>query len=68
MLCRTVARTFSVRGFYVCARGLDIPKIDKTPLIYNYISIWRAKPTEALRGDGTVLMFAETAEYQIKIN
>jgi len=32
---RIVARKFLTGGLYVCARGLDVVKIDKTPLIWS---------------------------------
>jgi len=58
------------RGLFVCAGGLDIIKLTKTPLKLFHVSIWgawsfvweglsRPKPP---RGDGTVTLSPTTAE------
>jgi len=42
VLDRTVARKFSIGGLCSSARGLDITKLTKIPLIYSVsLSIWR---------------------------
>ena len=57
-LCRTVARKFSIRGFAilrgglcVCAGGLDIIKLTKTPLIYSVSRLNFGGLELCLRGD-----------------
>jgi len=61
---RTVARKPLIRELYVCAGGLDIESLIKTPLIcsVSYFNLGGlgalfegTKPTKTLRGDGTVL-------------
>jgi len=70
--CRTVVRKFSIGGLcssawglFVCARGLDIIELTKTPLIYSVsrfnfgglgVVLGGAKLTKPPRGDGTGML------------